>query len=60
MEVFVYVIAWAGMKFLINVMSCSENGNEIDEAQPSAILPSSLRRVEFFPDTLLKLRTGAG
>ena len=27
--VYVYVIAWEGVKFGINFMSCSENGNEI-------------------------------
>ena len=25
----VYVVAWEGVKFGINFMSCSENGNEI-------------------------------
>ena len=38
-EVFVYVIARAGVNFGINCTSCSENGN----------LPSSLQRVEFIP-----------
>ena len=41
-----YVIARAAVKFGINFMSCSV---KLHEAQPSAILPSSLQRVEFIP-----------
>ena len=53
---FVYVIAREGVKFGINFTSCSENGNKIARAQPSAILPSSNERnlsQNFIPDVML-------
>ena len=47
--VHVYVIAWEGVKFGINFMSCSENANEIARgaanlAQPDPLRNASLRR----------------
>ena len=30
-SLFVYVIAWEGVKFGINFMTCSKNGNEISQ-----------------------------
>ena len=49
--VLVYVIAWLGVKFGINFMSCSENGSKIARGEAECnLLPFSLQRVKFIPN----------
>ena len=44
-----YVIALEVVKFGINFMSCSKNGNEIARGAAECYFASSLQLVEFIP-----------
>ena len=61
-HIYVYVIAWVGVKFGINFTSVRLSGNEIARGEAECYLPLNLTRVKFVPEIsrltmLLKINT---